>query len=57
MSKSILGFTIDSNDIVRTDLRWLKSNNIDESNMVPKKDTQFISSNLIVMIDHDFMEI
>ena len=56
VTKSFLGFAIQSEDIQNKILYYKKNMNIDEFNLVPIKDKPFEDSDVNVMIDLDFTE-
>ena len=56
VTKSVLGFVIETADIREKTLVYVKNTNVDENYKVPLKDTPFKSSDIIIMMDTDFTE-
>ena len=56
VTKQILGIDLESGDILIDNLDFKKNLNIDSNYMVPIKNTEFKSSTIKVMFDHDFTE-
>ena len=52
----MLGFTIETADILEKIIVYIKNTNVDENYKVPLKDTPLNDSDIIIMIDTDFTE-
>ena len=56
VTKSFLGFNLETDEIKEKFLEYTKNLNVDENYKVPLKNTPFKSTNIKIMIDTDFTE-
>lgn len=56
VTRQMLGIKLETSDVLHEFLAYKKNLNIDDDLRVPLKDTPFNSSEVTIMIDHDFTQ-